>query len=31
MSKIDKPLPEITADKKPFWEAANRNELFLMK
>jgi uncharacterized protein len=31
MSKVEKPLPEITADKKPFWEAAGRHELFLMK
>jgi uncharacterized OB-fold protein len=31
MSKIEKPLPEITADKIPFWEAARRHELLLMK
>ena len=31
MDKIDKPLPEITADKKPYWEAARRHELLLMK
>ena len=31
MSKVEKPLPEITEDKKPFWEAAGRSELLLMK
>jgi uncharacterized protein len=31
MPEIDKPLPEITADKKPYWEAAKRHELLLMK
>lgn len=31
MLKAEKPLPEITEDKKPFWEAALRNELVLMK
>ncbi len=31
MSKVEKLLPEITADKKPFWEAASRHELLLMK
>ncbi len=31
MDKIDKPLPEITADKIPYWEAARRHELLLMK
>jgi uncharacterized protein len=31
MSKIEKPTPEITLDKKPFWEAACRQELLLMK
>ncbi|MBN1374566.1 MAG: OB-fold domain-containing protein [Dehalococcoidia bacterium] len=31
MTKIEKPLPEITPDKKTFWEAAYRHELLLMK
>ena len=31
MSKIEKPLPEITVDKIPFWEAARKHELLLMK
>ena len=31
MLKAEKPLPQITADKIPFWEAAGRGELLLMK
>jgi len=31
MSKAEKPLPQITPDKKPFWDAAGRSELLLMK
>jgi uncharacterized protein len=31
MSEVKIPLPLITPDKKPYWEAANRHELLLMK
>lgn len=31
MAKSEKPLPEISTDKKPFWEAASRGELLIMK
>lgn len=31
MPEVKIPLPLITPDKKPYWEAANRHELLLMK
>ena len=31
MSETKIPLPLITADKKPYWEAASRHELLLLK
>ncbi len=31
MTKAIKPLPEITPEKKPYWDAAKRHELVLLK
>ena len=31
MSEYQKPLPEITDENRPFWEAARRNELIMQK
>jgi uncharacterized OB-fold protein len=31
MSNIDRPVPQTTGDKKPYWDAAARHELLLIK